>query len=215
MSPVIEKKSLQLKAGPGLLPGDLWTPPDPFALVLFAHGSGSSRHSARNQAVAAQLNTQGMATLLFDLMTVEEDLQYRNRFDIGMLARRLREASDWMTGQAAWANIPIGFFGASTGAAAALMAAAEWPSVGAIVSRGGRPDLAGASLPRVTAPTLLIVGSLDEDVLTLNEAALQQLTCEKKLEIVPGASHLFEEGDTLGQVAALAAGWFSDHLRRL
>ncbi len=194
-------------------------------MVLFAHGSGSSRFSPRNRFVASALQRAGLATLLMDLLTVEEeaiDLRTRQlRFDIGLLTARLIGATDWLTGMAA--NDPthamhgrvIGTFGSSTGAAAALMAAAARPeAVRAVVSRGGRPDLASTELPRVQAPTLLIVGGDDGPVIGMNEEALAQLRCEKRLEIVPGATHLFEEPGKLEEVARLAAGWFVHHLGR-
>ncbi|MDD3652473.1 dienelactone hydrolase family protein [Immundisolibacter sp.] len=199
------------------LAGDLTLPPDARGLVLFAHGSGSSRFSARNRAVASHLNRAGLATLLFDLLTADEELidarTAKLRFDIPLLAGRLTGTVDWAGRQPAMAGLPLGLFGASTGAAAALISAAERPQqVAAVVSRGGRPDLALAVLDRVRAPTLLIVGGHDPEVLALNRQALAALTCEKALEIVPGATHLFEEPGALEQVAMLAAAWFLDHL---
>jgi dienelactone hydrolase len=186
-------------------------------LVLFAHGSGSSRHSSRNRYVAKQLQDAGLATLLFDLLTADEeevDLRTRHlRFDIDMLARRLVAATDWVLRQQPTAAFNVGYFGASTGAAAALIAAAQRPEpVRAVVSRGGRPDLAGDFLPDVHAPTLLLVGSADHGVIELNEEAYARLRCEKKLELVPRATHLFEEPGTLEAVARLARDWFVGHL---
>jgi pimeloyl-ACP methyl ester carboxylesterase len=188
-------------------------------VVLFAHGSGSSRHSPRNRFVARVLREAGLATLLIDLLTADEEAvdQYtaQLRFDIGLLAQRLVGATDWLLQNRETAGLPIGYFGASTGAAAALVAAAERPdAVAAIVSRGGRPDLAGPALSRVRAPTLLIVGGNDIPVIGLNEEALAQLTTEKRLVIVPGASHLFEEPGALEEVARLAADWFGRYLNR-
>lgn len=192
--------------------GDLVIPLNAQGIVVFAHGSGSSRLSPRNQFVAGVLHRANLATLLLDLLTAEEeqvDLRTRHlRFDIGLLARRLVEASHWVRRNASTRDLAVGYFGASTGAAAALIAAAQLPeTVRAVVSRGGRPDLAGAMLPNVKAPTLLIVGGEDVPVIELNERALNELHCEKKLEIVPGATHLFEEPGTLEQVARLAADW--------
>src|SRR5438067_1232512 len=189
------------------LAGDLSLPEQARGIVLFAHGSGSSRHSSRNKYVAYELNRARLATLLFDLLTEQEEYEERYsrhlRFDIGLLADRLLAATDWAAGDARTRGLPVGYFGASTGGGAALVAAAGRPqAVGAVVSRGGRPDLAGDALPRVTAPTLLIVGGDDAVVIELNELAMRQLTrCEKRLEIVPGATHLFEEPGTLERVA--------------
>jgi dienelactone hydrolase len=189
-------------------------------VVLFAHGSGSSRRSPRNRAVARVLRSAGLATLLLDLLTsaeeAEDEFTGRLRFDVGLLARRLVGAVDWLGRTQGTAGLPIGCFGASTGAAAALAAAAERPeAVAAVVSRGGRPDLAGAALARVRAPTLLIVGGADQAVLALNRKALAQLACaEKQLIVVPGAGHLFEEPGALEEVARLAADWFSRRLGR-
>ena len=197
------------------LTGDLTVPPDPHGIILFAHGSGSSRHSPRNTYVAEKLNAEGFATLLFDLLTPEEGQDRRNVFDIPLLADRVVEASIWITSEPDLEDLPLGLFGASTGAGAALMAAAELKSrIGAVVSRGGRPDLAMGFLSPVTSPTLLLVGSLDYDVIDLNQLALAELTCTKKLEIVAGAGHLFEEADTLDSAIAHAAQWFKTHLRR-
>lgn len=195
------------------LEGLLAVPDGSRSIVLFAHGSGSSRLSPRNTFVADVLNNARISTLLFDLLTEEEDEVYRTRFDIGLLTRRLVAATRWVMGRDGVKRLPIGYFGASTGAAAALMAAAELGTlVRAVVSRGGRPDLAEDGLGRVLAPTLLIVGGDDRDVIELNRIAYDQLTCVKELAIVPGASHLFEEPGTLEEVARLAADWFSRYL---
>jgi putative phosphoribosyl transferase len=184
------------------------------ALVVFAHGSGSSRFSPRNVRVAEFLRRRGLGTLLFDLLTEEEATDRRRVFDIPLLAERLLQARRWLAESEPTRPLRIGYFGASTGAAAALVAAAapREPEVGAIVSRGGRPDLAGPALAKVGAPTLLIVGGQDDLVLDLNRAALAELTCEKRLAIVPGATHLFEEPGTLEEVMSLAGEWFWDHL---
>ena len=199
------------------LEGTLSVPQDATGVVLFAHGSGSSRHSPRNRLVAGELQQAGLGTLLFDLLSADEErVDARTgelRFDIGLLARRVIAATDWLSEQAATDGLPIGCFGASTGAAAALVAAAERPdAVHAVVSRGGRPDLAGEALVRVRAATLLIVGGNDEVVLELNRQAQRQLQAETKLEIVPGATHLFEEPGKLERVAELARDWFTRHL---
>ena len=194
------------------LEGDLFIPEKAVGIVMFAHGSGSSRHSPRNKMVAEELNKAGHATLLFDLLTREEDIDPEARFDIELLSERLVQVAEFIRSNGETKGLKIGFFGASTGAAAALKAAAVLKQkVSAVVSRGGRPDLAGASLPLVTAPTLLIVGGIDLAVIPLNESAFAELGCEKKLEIVEGASHLFEEPGTLLQVAHLADKWFSKY----
>lgn len=210
------KGDVQIPAGHSILEGILEVPDNPRGLVIFAHGSGSSRHSERNRFVADGLRREGLATLLFDLLTLEEehlDLRMRHlRFDIDFLAGRLRAASVWTTRQEQTLGLTAGYFGSSTGAAAALVVAGEYDRVGAVVCRGGRPDLAGLVLPLVDAPTLLIVGGADEQVLTLNEEALAQLRCTKRLEIVPGATHLFEEPGALDQVVTLSAGWFATYL---
>jgi putative phosphoribosyl transferase len=204
--------------GPTRLPGDLVIPEQAVGCVLFAHGSGSSRLSPRNRYVADVLNNSGLATLLLDLLTeAEEQLDQSTghlRFDIGLLAERLLEATDWVRQDSPISHLPAGHFGASTGAGAALVAAARRPDgIKAVVSRGGRPDLAGAdALRRVQAPTLLIVGSRDHQVLELNRLALANLACDKKLSIVHGATHLFEEPGTLEQVAIGARDWFQQHL---
>lgn len=194
--------------------GLLELPAKPSGLVLFAHGSGSSRHSPRNNFVAHVLRDDGVGTLLMDLLTPAEDLDYQTRFDIELLTKRLLLVTQWATQQPQTASLPMGYFGASTGAAAALRAAAAMGNkIQAVVSRGGRPDLAGQhDLVRVHAPTLLLVGGLDTEVLELNQAAYALLPCAKKLSIVPGATHLFEETGTLEQVASQAAAWFSHHL---
>jgi predicted phosphoribosyltransferase/dienelactone hydrolase len=203
----------QVAIPPLHLAGDLVIPPSPRGVILFAHGSGSSRLSPRNRAVAEALNAHGLATLLLDLLTEPEAQNRRNVFDIPLLAERLLQAVAWLNGQPTLGDLPLGLFGASTGAAAALTAAAELGArVGAVVSRGGRPDLAGASLPQVTAPTLLIVGDRDHHVLELNRQALALLAGEKKLETVRGAGHLFEEPGALEAVTAMAAAWFEHHL---
>lgn len=184
----------------------------PRGIVVFAHGSGSSRLSPRNAYVADALSQAGFATLLFDLLSQDEAEDRSNVFDIALLARRLGQAANWVRDMAAARNLPLGFFGASTGAAAALIAAADRDDVAAVVSRGGRPDLANQALSKVTAATLLIVGGNDAEVLSLNEAALRRLRCPCRLEVVPGATHLFEEPGTLEAVVALALAWFERHL---
>lgn len=198
------------------LAGDLQVPADAHGLVLFAHGSGSSRRSPRNRAVAASMNERGLATLLFDLLHDDEAEDRRNVFDISLLAERLQQAAEWIADQPELAQLPLGLFGSSTGAAAALQAAARLKRrVSAVVSRGGRPDLAGpTALAAVEAPTLLVVGGADYGVIELNEAAYGMLTCEKRLELVPGATHLFEEPGTLEQVMRLAGEWFDRHARK-
>lgn len=194
------------------LPGVLYSPSRPSALVIFAHGSGSSRLSPRNAFLAEKLVERGLACLLFDLLTPEEAEDRRNVFDIRLLAQRVGDALRWVPGQELLAHLPIGLFGASTGAAAALVASCEAPmTIAAVVSRGGRPDLAGDALRRVKAPSLLIVGGLDEDVLALNREALATMHCEARLEIVPGAAHLFEEPGALEEVVTLAGAWLLRH----
>ncbi|PYI59150.1 MAG: hydrolase [Verrucomicrobia bacterium] len=210
---------IQIPAGRAVLSGNLTIPENAAALVLFAHGSGSSRHSPRNQFVARTLNRSGLGTLLFDLLTPEEealDLYTReHRFNIGLLAERLVQATNWATQQEQTRDLRIGYFGSSTGGAAALVAAAQLSQgIGAVVSRGGRPDLAGDALPKVHAPTLLIVGGNDDIVIELNEMARDQMRCEAKLVIVPGATHLFEEQGALEQVAKFASDWFVLYLTR-
>jgi putative phosphoribosyl transferase len=202
-----------VRVGPQSLPGDLEIPAQARSVVLFAHGSGSSRLSERNRWVAGVLQEHHLATLLFDLLSDAEAADRRKVFDIELLGSRVVQALDWAAKQPELGGKRIGLFGASTGAAAALVAAAARPgSVGAVVSRGGRPDLAGDELARVSAPTLLIVGSADREVLELNRQALRRLQCNKRLEVVPGATHLFVEPGTLGCAAELAAAWFETHL---
>lgn len=203
-----------VQIGPQRLAGTMEAPPQARALVIFAHGSGSSRASPRNRWVATRLHERGLATLLFDLLTEAEASDRRNVFDVALLARRLGDAIKWARAQPESATLPYGLFGASTGAAAALVAAVEHAAdVRAIVSRGGRPDLAADALPRVTAPTLLIVGGDDTQVLSLNRWAFERLACVKRLAVVPRATHLFEEPGALEHVATLAADWFAEHLR--
>lgn len=209
-------RDVQIRSGTVVLQGDLSIPAGASGVVLFAHGSGSSRHSPRNQFVARTIREAGVGTLLFDLLTKEEeavDARTRHlRFDIGLLAERLIDTTYWIKGDLSHLN--VGFFGSSTGGGAALVAAAELgENVGAVVSRGGRPDLAGKALLQVKCPTLLIVGGLDYPVIEMNQTALAQLHCEKELILVPGATHLFEEPGTLNEVARLAAEWFRKYLR--
>lgn len=195
------------------LKGDLFVPANAGAIIVFSHGSGSSRFSRRNRSVAEYLHQRNFGTLLFDLLTVDEDANYYNRFDIHLLTKRLIDVTAWLINQPEAKNCRIGYFGASTGAASALQAAAYYPVVDAVVSRGGRPDLADIdALQQVQAPTLLIVGSLDVKVLELNKEAFLQLNCEKQLQIVEGADHLFEEYGKLEEVSRLAAAWFEKHL---
>ncbi|MFI9497554.1 phosphoribosyltransferase family protein [[Kitasatospora] papulosa] len=208
----VTAEDVEVDAGGVPLSGDLVLPADARAVVVFAHGSGSSRHSPRNRSVAAALNRAGLGTLLFDLLTPGEEVYRANVFDIGLLAGRLADTTDWLRRRV---PLPVGSFGASTGAAAALRAAAAADSgVGAVVSRGGRPDLAGADLSGVRAPTLLVVGGDDTTVIDLNRQAQAALHCENRLEIVPGATHLFEEPGALERVADLARDWFTAHLLR-
>jgi dienelactone hydrolase len=210
-------EEVQIQAGPAALSGNLSIPENATALVLFVHGSGSSRHSPRNQFVARTLNNAGLATLLFDLLTPEEEaIDARTaelRFNIKLLAKRLVHATNWAKQQQQTRDLRIGYFGSSTGGGAALVAAAERPQdIGAVVSRGGRPDLAGEALPKVQVPTLLIVGGDDDIVIELNEQARDRMRCEVKLEIIPGATHLFEEPGALERVAQLASDWFVNHI---
>ncbi|MFJ3921738.1 phosphoribosyltransferase family protein [Streptomyces sp. NPDC090022] len=209
-----QDREADVRAGPLMLRGRLTVPESAIGAVLFAHGSGSSRHSPRNQYVAAGLNRAGLGTLLFDLLTEEEETDRANVFDTGLLARRLTDATAWLREQPEAQGLALGYFGASTGAAAALWAAAEPDArIAAVVSRGGRPDLAGPRLPAVTAPTLLIVGGEDRLVLDLNrQAQARLLDCENELAVVPGATHLFEEPGTLDEVTDLARRWFADHM---
>jgi putative phosphoribosyl transferase len=213
----VEEQLVRIPAGPVMLDGSLTLPEESRAIVVFAHGSGSNRLSPRNRYVARVLNEAKLATLLIDLLTLHEEVidarTAQLRFDVDLLAERLVDATDWLTQFPDTSHLRIGYFGASTGAAAALAAAAVRPDVvGAVVSRGGRPDLAGAALIHVRAPTLLIVGENDGQVIELNRAALAQLRCEKQLMIVPGATHLFEEPGALDEVARLACDWFQRHL---
>jgi pimeloyl-ACP methyl ester carboxylesterase len=207
------EETVQLHLGVADLEGISDIPEDPLGVVLFAHGSGSSRWSPRNQFVAHQLREAGLGTLLVDLLTPQEDQNYIRRFEVDFLTERLGRITDWLRERIAGTGLRIGTFGASTGAAAALRAAAnQGGSVGAIVSRGGRPDLAEDILPEVEAPTLLIVGGNDEPVTSLNVAAYQKLRCPKELAVIPGATHLFEEPGALDEVARRAAAWFRRHL---
>jgi len=208
----------KIVSGRTTLGGEVSIPKGAGAVVLFAHGSGSSRHSPRNQQVARTLRAAGLGTVLFDLLTEaeeEQDMKTRHlRFDITLLAGRLADATRWVISQPSAQNLKVGYFGSSTGAAAALTAAAELPDqVGAVVSRGGRPDLAGAALPEVKAATLLLVGERDEVVVDLNKQALAKLRCEKELKVIPRATHLFEEAGTLEEAARLAVDWFRAYLR--
>jgi putative phosphoribosyl transferase len=215
---IAREHDVQIPSGEAALEGELHVPVGATGIVLFAHGSGSSRHSPRNKFVAHIFREAGVGTLLFDLLTREEeavDIHTRHlRFDIGLLARRLVDATNWLKRESDLWHLRVGYFGSSTGGGAALVAAAELgEEVGAVVSRGGRPDLAGKSLPLVKSPTLLIVGGYDEPVIELNQQAYALMNCEKQLKIVPGATHLFEEPGTLEEVARLAAEWFKGHLR--
>ena len=212
---IAQAKDVHIRSGDVQLEGDLNIPDGAQGVVLFAHGSGSSRHSPRNQFVARTIREAGVGTLLFDLLTKEEEAVDMHtaqlRFDIGLLATRLIDATYWIKGELEY--LSVGYFGSSTGGGAALVAAAQLAeTVGAVVSRGGRPDLAGDALPKIKSPTLLIVGGLDYPVIEMNRAALARLHCEKEMKIVPGATHLFEEPGTLEQVANLAAEWFQKHL---
>ena len=215
----IEHLAVTVPAGNAELAADIFLPDQTSGLVVFAHGSGSSRYSPRNRFVADEINEGGLGTVLIDLLTEEEEAIDREtselRFDIPLLGERLVAITDWIVRQRRFADLRLGYFGASTGAAAALLGAAERPTIiGAVVSRGGRPDLAGPALPNVLAPTLFIVGGEDHVVLQLNREAMAQLPAQtkSKLEIIPGATHLFEEPGTLDQVARLARTWFRAHL---
>ncbi|MEU1645760.1 dienelactone hydrolase family protein [Micromonospora zamorensis] len=214
-----QRSTVAIPVGDAQLPADLMLPAQPVGVVLFAHGSGSSRHSPRNVAVARALNGRGLGTVLVDLLTpTEDEVDARTaelRFDIGLLASRLAGIVDWLAVQRPAGDVPIGLFGASTGAAAALVAASSRADrVGAVVSRGGRPDLAEEALAQVRTPTLLLVGGLDEEVITLNERALAELGEVGELRVIPGATHLFEEPGTLEQAADQAGTWFTTHLSR-
>jgi putative phosphoribosyl transferase len=210
------EREIQVDAEGAPLVGDLVLPAAARGVILFAHGSGSSRHSPRNRAVARVLQESGLGTLLIDLLTRREEAEDavtgHLRFDIGLLARRLVAVTDWLHLEPSTARLPVGYFGASTGGGAALVAAAERPEVFAVVSRGGRPDLADGALPQVKAPTLLIVGGDDIPVIAMNRAAAARMRAEVRIEIIPGASHLFEEPGALERVADLAARWFAEHL---
>jgi putative phosphoribosyl transferase len=217
-TPVNEAGIVRVRAGSATLEGDLQVPEGASGVVLFAHGSGSSRHSSRNRYVAGELQAAGLATLLIDLLTLEEEAVDQHtghlRFDIPLLAERLVAATRWLGEDPSTRAFKIGYFGASTGGGAGLVAAASAPDrVGAVVSRGGRPDLAADALPRVQAPTLLIVGGRDLAVLEMNRVAMARMRAVTRLEIVPGATHLFEEPGTLETVAHLARDWFLRHLR--
>jgi dienelactone hydrolase len=218
-APNTHERTVAIATGDAILAGDLATPANARGIVIFAHGSGSSRHSPRNRFVAGALREAGLATLLMDLLTEAEETEDLRtgtlRFDIGLLARRLAGATDWLIRQPETHALPIGYFGASTGAGAALVAAAERPeTIRAVISRGGRPDLAGLMLAQVRAPTLLIVGGEDLPVIQMNRDAMRQMQmqAQTQLEIVPGATHLFEEPGALEQVATLARAWFARHL---
>ena len=204
---------VSIDAGPVRLEGILGEVPGAAGIVVFAHGSGSGRKSPRNHYVARQLQRAGMSTLLLDLLSAQEDEIYRMRFDIALLEPRLAAACSWVRERPGYEALPIGLFGASTGAAVALRVAARRPGeIAAVVSRGGRPDLAGvAALQQVRSPTLLIVGGNDEQVISLNEAALELMLCDSRIDIIPGASHLFEESGTLESAAGLAVAWFASH----
>jgi len=207
--------SVIIRAGSVALEGDLATPVGASGIIVFAHGSGSSRQSPRNMQVAAYLRATGrFATLLFDLLTPAEDVDYRTRFDIALLAERLALATDWLGTRDDTRHLAPGYFGASTGAAAALVAASRRDDIAAIVSRGGRPDLAGSALEAVTAPTLLIVGGDDTQVIDLNREAMARMRSRVELTIVPGATHLFEEPGALDEVSRLARLWFEGHMLR-
>lgn len=213
MAGKIAEQLVEIPIGSINLEGILRLPENARAIVIFVHGSGSSRLSPRNTYVAEVLNRYGFGTLLFDLLTEEEDRIYENRFDIPLLARRLNQAASWIKMRRELRNLPTGYFGASTGAAAAIIGAAEsGMGIYAVVSRGGRPDLAGGSLARLQSPILLIVGGEDGEVIALNEEAAAQIKCEKKISIIPGATHLFEEPGTLEQAAKSAADWFEKYL---
>jgi len=218
MQEINEEISIKIREGKGNIQGNLVVPSGAKGIVLFAHGSGSGRFSPRNQYVAKVLNKAGIATFLIDLLTQDEEekdiAKAEFRFDIDLLAKRLIDATEWLTTNPATRNLKIGYFGASTGAAAALISAAKLPQqIKAVVSRGGRPDLAMDYIPRVKAPTLFIVGGDDSDVIELNKKAMKNFPADDKLEIVPGATHLFEEEGKLEEVADLATNWFSKYLR--
>lgn len=204
----VQLDDVQLKA-------DISVPQNAHSLVIFAHGSGSSRLSSGNQMVAAYLNDHGIATLLFDLLTYDEDRNFENRFNIPLLAQRLHDVTCWVEKQKSYSGYRVGYFGAGTGVAAALIAASRLPQIAAVVSKGGRPDLAMREIPFIKAPTLFIVGQLDAQVVKLNDRAFQLLNCNKKMEIIPASSHLFEEEGAMEKVCVLAANWFEMHLQPL
>jgi len=215
MASAMHTERVRIQCGSIQVEGMLELPPDPVGIVLFAHGSGSSRFSPRNNYVAAALRQSRIGTLLMDLLTGEEDDNERLRFDIALLTQRLNSAVDWLQQSPNTSTLPLGLFGASTGAAAALQVAAKRPDdIAAVVSRGGRPDMAGEPvLKKVLSPTLLIVGGLDVAVIDLNQIAFAALGCEKRIEIIPDAGHLFEEAGKLAKVASLASGWFIRHMQ--
>ena len=209
---IMPERTLSIELPDVNLEADLAVPASARGLVVFAHGSGSSRRSSRNRAVASVLQTRGFGTLLFDLLSAREDQNHAQRFDIAKLTERLLGVTRWVQRQPELLELPLAYFGASTGAGAALVAAANLgEQISAVVSRGGRPDLAGDSLPRVRAPTLLIVGGADEPVISLNQRAFEHLRCSKRMTIIPGATHLFEEPGAIEEVAALASSWFGLH----
>ncbi len=211
----MEKLDLDINLSTATLKGDLIVPENAMGIVLFSHGSGSSRYSSRNRMVAELIQQHNMGTFLFDLLTEKEDEIYENRFNIDLLSERLIETTQWIMENDSYNSLPIGYFGASTGAASALIAAAHFKDkIKAVVSRGGRPDLAISEIPEVTASTLLIVGSLDTPVITMNKIALEKLQCIKELTIVPGATHLFEEPGKLQKVADLAINWYKKYLTK-
>ena len=213
MQVVTNTKDMTIPLREVTLQGDLHIPDPASGLVIFSHGSGSSRHSPRNKFVAQQMQQAGLATLLFDLLTPKEDLDYQRRFDIELLTKRLVEVTQWVLDNSQTRHLSLGYFGASTGAASALKASAVLGStVHAVVSRGGRPDLALDQLDRVQSPTLLIVGGRDHQVITMNKQAYAKLSCQKEMIIVPGASHLFEEPGKLDEVASISSAWFKDWL---
>lgn len=207
------KEEIQLLLGNTMLPGTLVIPEMAKGIIVFAHGSGSSRHSSRNKYIASLLEDAGFATLLFDLLTEPEEEDYAKRFDIDLLTERLIETTDWLKSEEQTGGLTVGYFGASTGAAATLQAAAELGDIiGAVVSRGGRPDLAGLRLSFVVSPTMLIVGSLDREVVALNEQAFAELRVAREIRIVEGANHLFEEQGALEEVANLTISWFNRYI---
>lgn len=212
----MKKIEIEIPLAEVILKGELSIPENAIGLVVFSHGSGSSRRSPRNKLVAELIQQHGMGTLLFDLLTEEEDRKYENRFNIDLLTRRLIETTAWLLHLKETKNLPISYFGASTGAASALKAAAHFgKKIKAVVSRGGRPDLALAELPKVEAPTLLIVGGMDPTIIQLNKMAFNQLKSIKEMNIIPGATHLFEEPGKLSEVAHLAISWYESHFEKV